>query len=310
MQPLYKCVIFLSFLHLAGCGGMPPVQFQLGGLQGSENAEFSPPPPRPEPQVVTTNRDAAEIAREVLAAQGTAADAAIALGFTLAVTSPASVGLGAGGVCAVRDAAGVVAGIDFRTARLGRGLLALYAKGGARPWSSLVVSAETLARFGHRVSPALADDVARYGEVFAANGETLAAFMTPERRLIAAGDEWRQPRLADTLARIRTPRFLDGNGAVAISFDAPAGEVALAPGLSGFAVGDGTGAAVGCAISMGRPFGLGSMTREGGYLFAAAAPTDRTLDQLALAFLACVKRPGDSDPGRCPTPAATFSLMP
>ena len=47
--------------------------------------------------------------------------------------------------------------------------------------------------------------------------------MTPERRLIAAGDEWRQPRLADTLARITdwTDRntailFADGSGAAVL----------------------------------------------------------------------------------------------
>ena len=310
MHPLYKCVIFLSFLNLAGCGGMPPVQFQLGGLQGSENADFVAPPPRPDPQIVTGNRDAAEIAREVLFAGGTAADAAVALGFTLAVTSPASAGLGAGGVCVIRDEKGTVTGIDFRNARLGRGLLALYAKGGHRPWSSLVVSAETLARFGHRVSPALANDVERYGAAFAQNSETLAAFMTPERRLIAAGDEWRQPRLADTLARIRTPRFLDGNGAVTITPNAGSEDISLVPGLSGFAVGDATGAAVGCAISMGRPFGLGAMVRDGGYLFAAAAPTDAALDRLASSFLTCIKRLDEKDAARCPTPEATFSLMP
>lgn len=310
MSQLYKCVIFLSFLNLAGCGGMPPVQFQLGGLQGSENADFVAPPPRPDPQVVTGNRDAAEIAREVLFVGGTAADAAVALGFTLAVTSPASAGLGAGGVCVIRDEKGTVTGIDFRNARLGRGLLALYAKGGHRPWSSLVVSAETLARFGHRVSPALANDVERYGAAFTQDSQTLAAFMTPERRLIAAGDEWRQPRLADTLARIRTPRFLEGNGAAAITPNAFSEDVPLTPGLSGFAVGDATGAAVGCAMSMGRPFGLGSMVRDAGYLFAATAPTDSVLDQLALGFLACIKRPGDKVTARCPTPDATFSLMP
>lgn len=307
----YKCVIIVSFLHLAGCGGMPPVRVQLGGLQGTENADFTPPA-RPEAQIVTADREAAEVAKEILFAKGTAADAAAALGFTLAVTAPTSAGLGAAGICITRDDKGALAGLDFRTARLPRGLLALHARLGNRPWSSLVVSAETMARFGHPVSSTLAQDLETYGGALTRDRYALSVFMTPERRLISAGQEWRQPRLADTLARIRTPRFLQGNSSAWFTPALKPVEVALTPGTTGFAVADESGAAVACAITMGRPFGLGNMTVEGGYLFAASSPQDETLDQLALAFLACIKRPGasDTDAARCPMPAATFSLMP
>ena len=167
MNLRYKCVIILSFVHLAGvlagCGGMPPIRVQLGGLQGAENTEFEAPRPQPSMQIVTFDREAAAVARDVLYAKGTAADAAAALGFTLAVTSPASVGLGAGGICVTRDRDGRLEALDFRQVRLARGLLSLHASLGNRPWSSLVVSAETLARFGHRVSPALAEDVQTHG---------------------------------------------------------------------------------------------------------------------------------------------------
>jgi gamma-glutamyltranspeptidase len=316
MGPLYKCVIIVSFLALAGslgaCDGLPPVRFQLGGLQGSENAEYVPPPPRPEMQVVTSDREAAAVAREILLANGSAADAAAGLGLTLAVTAPSSVSIISGGVCVARDAKGALEQVDFRDARLGRGLLGLHAKFGNRPWSSLVISAETLARFGHRVSPALADDIAKYGGVLASDTRGLQQFMTSERRLIAAGDDWRQPRLSDTLAKIRTPRFLDGNPpAWSMPVVKPV-EVALTPGTTGFAVADAAGGAVACAITMGRPFGLGSMTRDGGYLFPGSSPQDLVLDQLALAFLTCLKHGGepDKDAARCPAPTSTFSLMP
>ena len=88
--------------------------------------------------------------------------------------------------------------------------------------------------------------------------------------------------------------------------------IALVPGTTGFAVADDAGGAVACAVTMGRPFGLGSMTHEGGYLFPATSPLEAKLDQLALGFLACIKRGGerDTNPARCPAPAATFSLMP
>ncbi|MGE3332796.1 MAG: gamma-glutamyltransferase [Rhodospirillaceae bacterium] len=291
---------------------MPPVRFQLGGLQGAENVEFTPAPPRPEMQIVTFDHEAGAVAKEVLFAKGAASDAAAALAFTLSVTSPASVGIGGGGVCVTRDAKGALEALDFRQARLARGLLALQAKRGNRPWSSLVVSAETLARFGHKVSPALARDVESYGGVLVADSVALAAFMTPERRLIAAGDEWRQPRLADTLARLRKPGFFAGSAAIWFAPEAKPGAITLEPGTTGFAVADSEGGAVACALTMGRPFGIGSMTHDGGYLFPAASPQDKTLDQLALGFLACLKsdKPADQGAPRCPAPNSNFSLMP
>ncbi|MGE4063961.1 MAG: gamma-glutamyltransferase [Rhodospirillaceae bacterium] len=312
MRLRYIFVILLIFPGLGACQGLPPVRLQLGGLQGSENVEVVPAPPRPEMQVVTSDHEAGAVAREVLQAQGTAADVAAAVGFTLAVTSPASAGLGAGGVCVTRDADGRLEAVDFRTARLPRGLLALHAKFGNRPWSSLVVSAETLARFGFSVSPALARDLETYGQALVGDKVALASFMTPARRLIAAGDEWRQPWLSDTLARMRTPRFLEGSPP---RWYVPAvtGKTAvLEPGTTGFAVADAHGAAVACVISMGRPFGLGQMTRASGYLFAATSPQDEILDQLALGFLACIKGTGEAEEGapRCPAPSAAFGLLP
>ncbi|HYZ33012.1 MAG TPA: gamma-glutamyltransferase, partial [Crenalkalicoccus sp.] len=57
---------------------------------------------------------AALAAREVLSSGGTAVDAAVAAGFTMAVTLPSRVGLGGGGACLVFDQAkGVPEALTF-----------------------------------------------------------------------------------------------------------------------------------------------------------------------------------------------------
>ena len=313
MAPSRNIVIILSFLILAACAGMPPVRFQLGGLQDLEGAEYAKAKPPPRMQVVTSDREAGAAAREVLLAGGTAADAAVAVGFTLAVTLPSSAGLSSAGVCVARALDGGLDAVDFREALLPRGLFALHARSGARPWSSLVVSAETLARFGHSVSAALARDIETHGRTLATDGNTFAVFLTADRRLIGAGDEWRQPRLADSLARMRSPRQLEGRPVAGwFKPERKESNARLTPGTTGFALADANGAAVGCALTMGRPFGLGSMVRDGGYLFAAPSPSGQALDQLALSFLACIGETGESDKDApaCPAPAASFSLMP
>lgn len=308
----YKSVIILCFLSLAGCGGMPPVYVRLGGLQGSETGEIVPVR-RPEPKIVTADRAAAQVARDALLAKGTAADAAVAMAFTLAVTLPSSAGLGGGGVCVMRDANGTLEGVDFRQAAFTRGLLGIHARFGSHPWSSLVASAETFARFGYPVSPALARDLATHGDRLTSDPAALAAFMTAERRLIAVGVEWRQPRLADTLARVRQQNFLGGTTPQWFVPSTHGGESERASQLGGgttaFAVADAAGAAVGCVLTMGRPFGLGSLARDSGYLFAAQTPEGAALDQIAMHVLACVDTEGDGARA-CPLPAASFSLIP
>src|SRR5690606_16144077 len=111
---------------------------------------------------------AALVARDVLAAGGTAADAAAAGYFALSVTLPSSVGLGGGGACAVYDRrANVGEIIEFPAVASGteanavaipaapRGMFALHARYGRMPIDQLILPAERLARFGEPVSRAL-----------------------------------------------------------------------------------------------------------------------------------------------------------
>ncbi len=165
---------------------------------------------------------AALVAREVLSAGGSATDAAVAAGLTLAVTLPSRVGLGGGGACLVfepnrRSGAEAVvfpagarsgalpSGTDRPAAvpMLARGLFALHTRGGRRPFEELIAEAERLARLGTPVSRALAQDLAAVrGPLFADPGAR-AIFARPDGTPLGEGDRLVQPDLAATLTTMR-----------------------------------------------------------------------------------------------------------
>lgn len=143
----------------------------LGYVEGFAGAAVAD-----EPQAVI-------VARDILSAGGTAADAATAMAFALTVTLPTAASLGGGGVCLVQDRdandALRVEALDFlpRTAAgppgpdggaitvpgLPRGLFALHARDGVLRWETVVSPAETLARQGFTASRALARQVQALG---------------------------------------------------------------------------------------------------------------------------------------------------
>ena len=164
------------------------------------------------------------VAQEVLSAGGNAADAAVALGFALAVTLPSRAGLGGGGGCIayspsdksinqgvpeailfVPPAPEGVAGRSDRPAALpmlARGLFALHAKYGQRPFESLLGSAEQMARFGVPASRALVRDIQTVAGPLAADPNARAVFV-PGGQPLAEGGNLQQPELATTIAQIR-----------------------------------------------------------------------------------------------------------
>ncbi|WP_346344050.1 gamma-glutamyltransferase [Magnetospirillum sulfuroxidans] len=164
-----------------------------------------------EPQAVV-------VARDVLSAGGTAADAAVALYFTLAVTQPSTASLGGGGVCLVHDkkkkitevvdflprAASGAAGIRLATSVPGavRGFYALHAKYGKFRWESLLGEGEKLARLGTPVSRAFAADLAIGGRLLA-NDPVARQVFFPGGRLLVEGQSFEQHDLAAVYARIR-----------------------------------------------------------------------------------------------------------
>ncbi len=166
---------------------------------------------------------AALAARDVLARGGTAADAAVALGFMLAVTYPSRAGLGGGGACIAYDpaedsvAGGVPeavlyvapapsAGGGDRPAAVpmvARGLFALHARYGKLPFESLLTPAEQAARFGVDASRAFVRDLAVVsGPLFA----DLSAAREFSRNGVplTEGQTMTQPELGSTIAQLRT----------------------------------------------------------------------------------------------------------
>jgi gamma-glutamyltranspeptidase / glutathione hydrolase len=235
------------------------------------------------------------VGRDVILAGGNAADAAAAMGLTLAVTLPSRAGLGGGGACMVHDTARARSEVvEFISAgsvpMLARGLAALQARYGSRAWSNAVAPAETLARFGFTVSKTLAEDLAVHGGALLADPAALSAFMDRRRQFASAGSEIRVPLLADTLSALRTqgaaasspvvPEWKaavkqDDAGYVVIS-RAIQNETAAAhaTATTGFVVGDKNGLAVACVLSMGAMFGTGHMASMEGYLLSATLAPD------------------------------------
>ena len=189
---------------ISGCGGGSPGDVIYGaGFRGAAVAD--------EPHAATA-------AAEILKQGGSAADAAVALYFAMAVTYPSAAGLGGGGVCLASDwKTGEVQSLDFlapRPARLddgirptavpanARGMAALHARYGILDWRSLLAPAEKMAHFGHVVSRATARAMGEGGAVLSSNWETWRIFAA-SGQLPREGEVLVQADLAGILARLR-----------------------------------------------------------------------------------------------------------
>ncbi len=172
---------------------------------------------------------AALVGRDVLSAGGSAADAATAMYFTLAVTYPSAASLGGGGSCIVHDSgrkkteviefpaiASTAGGAAPSAVPANpRGFFALHAKYGRLRHESLLVEPERLARSGTAVSRALAADLARAVPVLGRDPAARAVFFRPDGSVLREGDTLLQPQLAAVIANLRrnTGDFYTGIGA-------------------------------------------------------------------------------------------------
>lgn len=175
--------------------------------------------------VVADEPRAALAGREVLALGGNAADAAVATAFTLAVTLPSRAGLGSGGACLAynpsRDGPGrgspeailftpvapqaTPAGADRPAAvpMMPRGMFALHARYGSRPFEGLLSGPEQMARFGVPISRALVRDIALVAGPLSRDPGAARIF-TPGGQPLQEGASLQQPDLGGTIATLRT----------------------------------------------------------------------------------------------------------
>ncbi|MCM0019099.1 MAG: gamma-glutamyltransferase family protein [Tagaea sp.] len=200
---------FAASLVLTGCGWLGGGASEATGVVGSVRG-FLGGASVAEPR-------AALVARDILSAGGSAADAAVAAALTLTVTLPSQAPLGGGGFCLVAVGSGrtrtvesiafpaIAGGLDAQIATPGisRGMFALHARYGRLRWEQLVTPAESLARNGTDATRALALDVAAHAERLAADPILSATFL-PGGRPIAEGDRLVQPQTAAALGVLRS----------------------------------------------------------------------------------------------------------
>ena len=185
--------------------------------------------------VASVDAMATNVGVEILKQGGNAVDAAVAVGFALAVTHPQAGNLGGGGFMMLRTASGRTTAIDFREmapARASRdmfldkqgnadaklsltshlasgtpGTVAGFAlaaqKYGTLPLSTLLAPAIKLARDGIVVNDALADDLATYGkETLINHDNSRAIFYKADGKPYQKGERLVQKNLARSLQLI------------------------------------------------------------------------------------------------------------
>ena len=183
--------------------------------------------------VVSTCPIASEVGAQILRRGGNAVDAAIAVGFALAVTYPGAGNIGGGGFMLVRMQSGECECIDYRErapagaskdmyldgmgevvsdlSTIGHlsagvpgtvaGLYLAHDRYGTLPWRDLLEPAVELARKGFPVSDVLARSLERL-DPYIEDYPGLAAFTRADGAFSASGDTLRQPDLARTIEKI------------------------------------------------------------------------------------------------------------
>lgn len=216
------------------------------------------PEARDRPLVAAGHPEVVAAAEVVLAAGGSAVDAVVAGGLTAAVAEPGLTSLAGGGFCLVRTPEGEEVLVDFFVDTPGRGLatlpvphfeevevvfeaarqrfhcgpgsiavpgclpgyLHLHARWGRLPLADVVAPAAALARRGVVLAAKQAGIVALLEPILLRTAAGRALF-APDDRLLAAGDLFRNPDLADVLTGL-------GDGTLGSFAEGPLADALLA----------------------------------------------------------------------------------
>ena len=239
-QPLI--IALGSAVLLAACGGAPgPVTTPSPAnanvvIRGTPSIPASwtvhaAPVTGTKAMVVSAHPLASAAGIDVIKQGGNAIDAAVAVGFALAVVLPDAGNIGGGGFIVHRSAAGQVQAIDYRemapqgathdmyidsagnvtdeslTGHLAAGvpgsvagMYEAWKRHGSLPWATLLAPAIKLAR-GHRVDAERSSDIAADAERLARFPASRAQFL-PGGNAPPAGTQWTQADLAKTLQLI------------------------------------------------------------------------------------------------------------
>ena len=235
MKQKFARWVALAALMAGGCFGVaaapppavPPVSY------GVEADVFHPVRAK-EGMVASVDAAATRVGVDILRQGGNAVDAAVAVGYALAVTHPQAGNLGGGGFMLLRTKEGNTTAIDFRemapaqasrdmflddqgnpdskkslTSHLATGTPGTVAgfslaleKYGTLPLNKVIQPAIKLAKQGFTVNDALADDLKTYGSEVLPNYENSKAIFWKEGEPLKKGDKLVQANLAKSLEMI------------------------------------------------------------------------------------------------------------
>jgi gamma-glutamyltranspeptidase/glutathione hydrolase len=246
MRPPQHAIALAALTVLAACGGRASTPAPRPDLRAAAPAVIrgervvtpqwtltSQPVSAPSAMVVTAHPLATQVGVDILRRGGNAIDAAVAVGFALAVVLPDAGNIGGGGFIVHRDWAGDVQALDYRemapagasrnmyvdsagnviTDRSLVGHLAAGIPGsvaglheawkqhGSLPWATLLASAIRLAGEGHVVDSARSADIEYEVEQLVRFPASRAQFLRDDGPL-PQGTLWQQPDLARTLRLI------------------------------------------------------------------------------------------------------------
>ena len=243
---LRLALVSLVSLVWAACGGAPapgvaaPAEGappRAAVIRGTRSIPatwtvHASPVTAPKAMVVSAHPIASAAGMEIIKQGGNAIDAAVAVGFALAVVYPDAGNIGGGGFIVHRSAAGDVQAIDYREMAPGgashdmyldsagnlteksvtghlasgvpgsvAGMYEAWKRHGSLPWATLLAPAIRLAQDGHRVDGERSGDIKGDSDRLTEFPASRAQFL-PGGHPPTPGTLWKQPDLARTLQLI------------------------------------------------------------------------------------------------------------